>query len=165
VRIDRVVAEQNCGDGIIAGTGSLVTDSIARRNFGVGISGNFDNLIRNSVADFNQGSGIFPRGTLSRWLVQGSVANGNGVHGIAVATADANLVVNSSATNNVRFGIHVSNNSLVLRSSAIANGQLGISAGSRSGVGFVTANGNATDISGSPVLVACIVAGGSPSCP
>jgi hypothetical protein len=164
LRIEKIIAEQNCGDGIGGGTLSLVIDSMAQRNSGRGITATGIGQIRNSVAVFNGGSGILP--LLGSWIVQGSVANGNGLHGIDLRSDNGHLVIDSLATNNAQHGISVGSNSLVLRSSAIANLQRGIGVNSnRAGIGFITTNGNGADVVGAPTLVACIVAGGGQLCP
>jgi hypothetical protein len=163
-RIDAVTAEQNCGDGISVGNNSLVIDSLARRNAGKGITGNSRNQIRNSIAELNQGSGISQGGSAGRWLVQGSIANGNGASGVELPSG-THLATDSSASNNGQHGIAVGNNSLILRSSVIGNVQRGIDATDSSGIGFITANGNGADIAGSADLIACIVAAGGPFCP
>jgi len=164
-RIDGVIAEQNCGDGISVGNNSLVTDSVARRNAGRGISGGGVVQVRNSVADFNAGSGIFQGGSSGRWLVQGSVTNGNGAHGIDLPDNNGQLVMDSTATNNAQIGINLGNNSLVLRSTGSGNLQRGVSTTSSCGIGFVSANSNGTNVFGAPVLMACNVIGGAQSCP
>jgi hypothetical protein len=164
LRIDRIVAEQNCGDGIGGGNHTLVIDSVARFNGGRGITAFVTGQVRNSVADFNRGSGISTQG--GHWLIQGCVANLNGVHGIALINNQAHLVTDSLATSNAQHGISVGNNALVLRSSAASNLQSGIAAnGSTVGIGFITANANGADVSGAPSLVACIVTGGGQFCP
>lgn len=162
-RIHGVVAEQNCGDGIRVGNNSLVVDSLARRNAGSGIVGTTRNQVRNSVAESNKGSGIFDAGSAGRWLVQGSTANGNGANGIDLHLNNGSLVMDCSATNSAQTGILMGGNSLVLRS--VANGNLqGVSA-SASGIGFITANQNGSDVVGAPALVACNVVGGGQFCP
>lgn len=170
-RVERVIAEQNCGGGIAVGNGSLVSDSVARSNAGHGIVASPSSRINGSVADLNTGNGISgPGGAVS---VEGCVANGNGFNGISLLSSlFGSLVIDSMASNNTLDGILVDANSLVLRSSTNGNGIYGIefvSTGPNnftSGVGFVTANGNVFDsLNGFLVQVACSVRAGVQSCP
>lgn len=161
--------EQNCGEGVNAGGSAIVTDVVARRNAGRGIAGIGRVLLRNSVSDFNGGSGIGELGSVDRWLVQGSVSNGNGIHGIDLPGANGNLVMDSLATNNAQFGISVGNNGLVLRSTASGNLQRGFNQNlgnvNGSGIGFGSANSNGANVFGGAASIACNVFGGAQTCP
>ena len=163
-RVERVIVEQNCGNGIAVGSGSLVTDSVARNNSGHGIMLNPTSRVSGSVATSNLGNGIFgPTGYVS---VEGCVANSNSTSGISSPSA-ASLVTDSMASNNTSYGISVSTGSLVLRSSTNGNGVNGVEmTNGSSGMGFITANGNPFGaVSGFVVQVACSVLGGLVSCP
>ena len=163
-RVERVIVEQNCGNGIAVGSGSLVTDSVARNNSGHGIVGNTSSRVSGSVASSNSGYGIYgPGGSVS---VDGCVANSNGFSGIVIQSS-ASLVIDSMANNNTSYGISVNTGSLVLRSSTNGNGINGVEmTNSSSAEGFITSNGNGFGaVSGFVVQVACSVLAGARSCP
>ncbi|MBY0400485.1 right-handed parallel beta-helix repeat-containing protein [Myxococcota bacterium] len=163
-RVERVIAELNCGTGIVVGNGSLVTNSVARNNSGQGISVLPTSRVSDSVANSNSGNGIFgPTGYVS---VDGCVTNGNGFWGIRIESA-ASLVTDSMATGNGQSGIYLHTGSLVLRSSTNSNGTLGIeSATGTSAIGFITSNGNSVAaVGGTVARVGCSALGGVGSCP
>ena len=168
-RVERVIAEQNCQNGIVVENASLVTASEARRNGAHGISMGATSRAYESVTEFNTLSGIFSQaGGVN---VEGCVANGNGGSGMRLGAAgDASfpsLVRSSTASNNGGSGIEFGgiNGALTLRNSANLNGGWGVANNSESGMGFDTLTGNAFGPNLSGVRLACILFAGSPSCP
>jgi hypothetical protein len=164
-RVENVIAEQNCGDGILVGNASLVIEAISRNNTGQGINMGATSLIVGSVADQNGASGIYAQSGAS--LVANCSANANGLSGIDMGTQFSSLVVDTVANLNVQQGIAVDAASLVLRSTTNNNGINGVTAvDGTSGLGFLTSNGNPfASVSGFTSLLGCSVLAGAQSCP
>lgn len=160
-RVEGVIAEQNCGVGILVTTGSLIIDSLARSNSGNGFELFGNSRISNSVAEANGGHGI--SGTGGGLLIQNCNARGN--RGDGIFSAGEDFVLDSASHGNLGDGIQVGANSVVLRSAANGNGGRGTLAGSNSGVGFVRANGNGALQMDGGALLACVLAGASQFCP
>jgi hypothetical protein len=159
-RIERVIAEQNCGFGIRVVGIAIVADSIARRNGGIGFIALGGALVRNSVAEMNGSTGI----STGNGVISGCVASSNGGSGV-IASSAGSLVVDSTANANTTHGISLPDNSLVLRCSANGNTQRGISMTGNGGLGSTTANLNGVNVFGAPRSIACNIVGGAPSCP
>jgi hypothetical protein len=109
-RVERVIAEQNCGIGFSMGDGALVIDSIARRNAGLGFTFGINGNISGSVADVNGGYGISVYSGYS--LVERCTVNANKPGGIIAGAACA--IRNNQVNNNGGIGIEAGNGSLVL---------------------------------------------------
>jgi hypothetical protein len=95
-RVERVLAEQSCMDGIILGATSLVIDSIARRNRGAGFNLDPNSRISGSIAEQNGAFGIAvdEYGMVERCAVS---ANQGGGIGAGVSSASQNGFVDITA--------------------------------------------------------------------
>lgn len=169
-RVERVIAEQNCGTGIHVGFGSLVTDSVARGNASHGLVANETSRVSNSVADVNGADGIRSTNNNGRLTVEGCVSNANGVDGVFVGLSS--VVRGCLTSGNGDDGIAALGRSQVLENLAAENNDRGITVLGAPGSGDSTAIGLdaavenvGLDFSGGQ-LVACITAGGfSATCP
>ena len=170
-RVERVIAERNCGAGITVGITGLVVDSQVRANAGDGIVTNNGSRVRDAVADQNGRSGVLAG---SGSVVTGCVATANGLSGIAMQ--DFNLLGgmggvvmgNSSVGNGATIavgGISVPNGGVAIYNSAALNQGTGITGGTTSGFGLnaSASNGGAEFFGG--VTIGCNVADGVKTCP
>jgi hypothetical protein len=167
-RVERVIAEHNCGDGIRVGFAGLVIETIARANRQEGIEADQTSRVIDSVADINNGTGIHgPNGNVD---VDGCVANANGGYGVLVGSNSR--VHGCQAGGNGIHGIGLLGSSQVTESIANGNTSRGISApggvgsGDSTAVGLVVVTGNAgdTNLSGG-VTVGCNLVGATRVCP
>jgi hypothetical protein len=164
-RVENVIVEQNCGDGILVGNASLVIEAISRFNTGQGINAGATSQILGSVADQNGANGIYAQNGAS--LVTNCTANANGFSGVNMGTQFSSLVTDTVANINGQHGIVVDADSLVLRSTTNNNGINGVTAENlTSGLGFLTSNGNpSAAVSGFTSVLGCSVLAGALSCP
>lgn len=88
-RIDRMIVERNCGNGIRIGVAGLVIDSQVRANRGNGIEVAARSRVRDSIADNNYATGILA-GAGS--VVTTCVASGNGSSGLDFDLANSGAV-------------------------------------------------------------------------
>jgi hypothetical protein len=164
-RVENVIVEQNCGDGILVGNASLVIEAISRFNTSQGINAGATSQILGSVADQNGANGIYAQNGAS--LVTNCTANANGFSGVNMGTQFSSLVTDTVANINGQHGIVVDADSLVLRSTTNNNGINGVTAENlTSGLGFLTSNGNPTAaVGGFASVLGCSVLAGAQSCP
>lgn len=168
-RVERLTAEQNCGDGIRVGSHALVEASVARRNASNGISAAGGGLVRRCVADSNGATGITSTTTATDLAVESCVSGGNGVDGVFVGPRSK---VRSCLTlANGDDGIAALGSGQVMEN--VANGNVdrgitvlgGVATGDSTGVGLNVANGNGgLNLSGG-CRVGCNVIGGVRQCP
>jgi hypothetical protein len=168
-RVDRVTAEQNCGDGIRVGSHALVTNSMMRRNFLNGISAAGGSLVRRCVADVNGATGITSTTSSTDLTIESCVSNANGVDGVFVGPRSR---VNGCLTlANGDDGIAALQNGLILENVANGNGDRGITvlgsaaATDSTGVGLNVASGNGGSNLVGGCQVGCNVIGGIRQCP
>jgi hypothetical protein len=162
-RIDRVIAEHNCGIGIRVGNASIVTHSEANNsgNQGFGLSSTI--RVSDCSAQVNGGDGInAPSGGVS---IAGCITRSNGGSGMRLdqtASGFGSLVENSTASFNDQLGINsVAAGAgrpgigvLYLRNTTMSNGGAGI--GQVDGAtGFNTAAGNGGFDIGASAALAC----------
>lgn len=173
-RVDRVLAEHNCGTGILVGNASLVTNSSAHYNRDYGFNLGATSRLTSCSALVNGWDGIVARE--SAVGIDGCVAFNNGRSGIlidVIPTRFGSTVMNSRAQSNNIAGIYVGtqdfinayeNGVLILRTSTTENGTYGILQGA--GLGFNTSEANTIgDIFNPFQNLACNVSGGTRICP
>ncbi len=110
-RVERVIAEQNCADGIRVGDGSLVIDSIAHLNRDNGFVLGATNRITGSIADRNRVAGM-NFSNLGYVTVESCVASANGHDGILAGIRST--IQGNQVNNNEVNGILADSRSLVL---------------------------------------------------
>ena len=164
-RVERVTADQNCGDGIRVGLASIVTDSVARLNFLDGIEGDRASRVSNSVVYANGGTGII--GPNGDFTVEGCVANNNGVDGVFVGTKSR--VRGCQTQGNLDDGVAALGSSQLMENIANGNFDRGITAPGgatdATALGLSVATGNLSlNLSGG-VAVACNLIGVAALCP
>lgn len=156
-RIEGMVVERNCGDGLVVGLGALVIDTQARANGGTGVRVGDAGRIKDSVSDNNGGIG-FEMTTAS--LVSGSVATTNVLYGMF----GFNLAIQNTATGNGLYGLY---GYVAIQNFVDGNGTFGILAGS-GGMNVGGSQGNSSiDTGGSLGLIGCNYVDGpiSRNCP
>ena len=156
-RVERVIAEQNCGAGITVGFGSTVIDSVARKNGGNGIVLDRASRVSDSVADFNGGTGI--RNINGDVLVESCTANANGGDGINVGSRS--LVRGNIANGNQDDGLQLGAFSLVLDNLVVSNTDWGLSGNSEGAVGQTAGfNNGGPDLGFEASWIGCNVSSG-----
>lgn len=166
--IDRMIIEQNCGNGIQIGFGSLVANSVVRRNSANGIVADQSSRVSHSIADLNGSSGITSPANSGLLTVHGCVATGNGIDGIFVGSSSR--VSGSYTAFNLDDGIAALANGQVVENVAYANTDRGItvlggSADSTAiGLNVTNANGG-LNLSGGVAIDCNVIGGGAPVCP
>ncbi len=170
-RVDGVIAEHNCGDGIAVSYVAMVTDSSAHYNGFVGFRLNAASRLSNCSALVNGQHGIVaPEGTVNIDRCVSINNNGAGMLLDTVGVRSGSLVRDSRVESNGGPGINVGNfvnqfdnGSLVLRTSATENGGFGIGL---LPVGFVTMEANVgTPLSSNTLGLACYVNETARLCP
>jgi hypothetical protein len=149
--VERIVAEDNCGDGVRVGVGSLVIDTIARANRRDGIQPGSVTVVRNCVAASNGENGV--NGSSSDIVVDGCVADSNGLDGVV---GGAGSQIRGCLTLlNGDDGIEVQSSGLVIESVANDNADVGIEGGGTLVQGNATARGLsvAVDNTNAPLTV------------
>lgn len=165
-RIERMIAERNCGSAIAIGDDGSVIDSQVRANAGHGIYAGSGSRVRDSVAEQNSAYGI--RADAGS-VVTGCVASANGWSGIVVGGSGGGVVVASSVAGNgwntsSSAGISVPAGAVATHNSAAGNSGVGISGNATAGVGQNTAAGNGGG-SQSGAIIGCNALDGLPFCP
>jgi hypothetical protein len=119
--IKNCTALYNGGDGIYAGTGSVVVGNVAHANGGDGIEAFGSGTVRANVANHNGAYGINASSSSS---IVGNSANRNDLDGIKAG--DGSTVKDNSAGWNERRGIELLGGSLVDGNTAYNNNQGGL---------------------------------------
>lgn len=123
-QIENLRVEDNAGDGIFAGKGSVVVQSVAARNFGHGLSVD-GAVVDRCSAWLNRLTGMRNLSSSGSTFL-GVVAQNNGAQGILAA--NNSVVRDSSVTFNTLDGIVAYAGSLVSDNVSSDNGQAGIAA-------------------------------------
>ena len=123
-RVERVIVEQSCADGIHVGDGSLVINSIARLNYDNGVRLGATTRITGSITDRNRVAGV-TYANLGYLTVEGCVVSGNGHDGILAGTRST--IQGNQLNNNGVNGILADAGSLVLDN--VVYGHLGVGIG------------------------------------
>jgi len=168
-RVERVTVEDCCGNGIAIGIGSLAHESVVNRNFGSGIIAGAASRVSSCIATRNGASGVTSFAGATRLSVENCIATDNAVDGIF--GGQRSLVRGSVTRGNLDDGIALLDSGQVLESTAISNGDRGITVlgtivdGNSTAVGLTVANGNGgLELSGG-VLVGCNMFDLIPTCP
>ncbi|MEO8603522.1 MAG: right-handed parallel beta-helix repeat-containing protein [bacterium] len=163
-RIERVIAEQNCFEGLRVGNASLVIDSTSIRNRGYGVTLGPSSRVTGTIANLNHSGGIRTSGT-GYLTVESCITNGNGHDGI-IAGIRSTIQGNQVANNEVN-GIVADAGSSVLDN--IVNGHAGpsiwiISGSAGSGGNVVTHGAGSTGFLGSVGHMVCDLDNGTKVC-
>lgn len=156
-RIDGMVLERNCGDGMFVGLGAIVTDTQARANGATGIRVGDASRIKDSISDNNGETGI---DMTTASVVTGSVATTNLQYGML----GFNLAINNVANGNGLYGLF---GYAAIQNFVDGNGTFGIFVAS-GGMNVGGAQGNSTiEAGGSVGLIGCNYVNGpvSRDCP
>jgi hypothetical protein len=160
-RIEGVIAEENCQNGLSVGLAGLIADSQSRSNF-VGIIAGNASRVRDSIADLNR-SGGFEMGAAS--IVTGCVATSNQGPGLLfLGPGVANSIVShgnlSQGIASAGLGVNVMNSALT------SNFNFGFSTtGSKDGVGSTVFDANGSGHGNGGASIGCNDINGAPYCP
>ncbi len=137
VRLERIVASNNAGHGIVLGNFAHVSDSLFHDNGGNGITVQASARISNCHATANSGAGIH---SLQYGLVSRSLAAQNGDGGIRMELGGT--VLACEARSNSGDGIEVASSAQVKDCFSVFNSQHGISAQTFARIEGCTASDN-----------------------